>query len=297
MDHKPENSVATKFLIRFVGIQFIAFVVAVILVVSGYSKIAHQYVRSQALQFMDVMMAVREYTSRKVNPVVAPINAISDEAFLPAAVPSYSATKVFEYLRLNHAYEDFQYREASTNPTSPADLATSEEALIIRRFEEDPTLLETSGFRKSSSDHPQFFVAKPIRLTKESCLTCHSTPNKAPRSQLLAYGSKSGFGWQLGDVVGAQIVTLPEDAGLPSPARFVLLLVVAIGVLTVLIILAVNRVFERVVMLPLSRLLRLARNEQSRHNVADSQDEFGFIARVLQGLRSSTDRFDDDTAH
>ena len=72
MDHKPENSVATKFLIRFVGVQFIALVVAVILVISGYSKVAHEYVRSQALQFMDVMVAVREYTSRKVNPILAP---------------------------------------------------------------------------------------------------------------------------------------------------------------------------------------------------------------------------------
>lgn len=296
MDHKPENSVATKFLIRFVGVQFIALVVAVILVISGYSKVAHEYVRSQALQFMDVMVAVREYTSRKVNPIVAPINATSDEAFLPAAVPSYSATKVFEYLKLNHAYEDFQYREASTNPTSPADLATSEEALIIRRFEESPSLLEYSGFKKSSSDHPQFFVAKPIRLTKESCLSCHSTPDRAPRSQLLAYGSKNGFGWQLGDVVGVQIVTLPEDAGLPSPTQFVLLLVVSIGVMTSLIVIVVNRVFERVVMLPLSRLLRLARNEQSRHDVTESQDEFGFIARILQGLRSTVNRLDDDNS-
>ena len=66
--------------------------------------------------------------------------------------------------------------------------------------------------------------------------------------------------------------------------------------MTSLIVIVVNRVFERVVMLPLSRLLRLARNEQSRHDVTESQDEFGFIARILQGLRSTVNRLDDDNS-
>jgi len=182
-----------------VGVQLIALILAVVLVLAGYSAVARQYVKSQAIQFMDVMLSVREYTSRKVNPILAPINAVSDEAFLPAAVPSYSATKVFEYLKLNHAYEDFQYREASLNPTSPADLADEEEALLIRRFIDDPSLKELSGSLKTSSDHHQYFVAKPIRLSKESCLVCHSTPERAPRSQLRVYGKKGGFGWKVGD--------------------------------------------------------------------------------------------------
>ena len=123
MTNPPARSVATDFLIRFVGVQLVALILAVVLVIAGYSVVARQYVRSRAIQFMDVMLSVREYTSRKVNPILAPINAVSDESFLPTVVPSYSATKVFEYLRLNHAYEGFQYREASLNPTSPADLA------------------------------------------------------------------------------------------------------------------------------------------------------------------------------
>lgn len=259
--------------------QLVALILAVVLVLSGYSIVAHQYVRSQAIQFMDVMLAVREYTSRKVNPIIAPINAVSDEAFLPAAVPSYSATKVFEYLRLNHAYEDFQYREASLNPTSPADLADEQEAQLIRHFMSNPSLKELSGSMESMSDHSQYFVAKPIRITKESCLVCHSTPERAPRSQVMVYGEKGGFGWKVGDVVGAQIVTLPEDAGLPAPGRFALLLVAAIGALSVALILAVNHVFSIVVIRPLFRLIQLIRGDHVDEDLNKRSDEFGLIAR------------------
>ena len=234
---------------------------------------------------MDVMLSVREYTSRKVNPIIAPINAVSDEAFLPAAVPSYSATKVFEYLRLNHAYEDFQYREASLNPTSPADLADEQEAQLIRHFMSNPSLKELSGSLESKSDHHQYFVAKPIRITKESCLVCHSTPDRAPRSQIRVYGETGGFGWKVGDVVGAQIVTLPEDAGLPAPSRFALLLVAAVGALSVVVVLAVNHVFSIVVFRPLFRLVRLVHGDHVDENLDRRSDEFGSIARRIKELR------------
>ena len=285
MASSTDRSVATDFLLRFVGVQLVALVVAVVLILSGYSVVARQYVRSQAIQFMDVMLSVREYTSRKVNPIIAPINAVSDEAFLPAAVPSYSATKVFEYLRLNHAYEDFQYREASLNPTSPADLADEQEAQLIRRFMSNPSLKELSGPLETKSDHHQYFVAKPIRLTKESCLVCHSTPENAPRSQIRVYGTTGGFGWKVGDVVGAQIVTLPEDAGLPAPGRFALLLVAAIGGLSVAVILAVNRVFSIVIFRPLFKLLRLINGDHLDEELEKRPDEFGSIARRIRELR------------
>lgn len=285
MASSPARSVATDFLLRFVGVQLVALILAVILVLSGYSVVARQYVRSQAIQFMDVMLSVREYTSRKINPIIAPINAVSDEAFLPSAVPSYSATKVFEYLRLNHAYEDFQYREASLNPTSPADLADEQEAQLIRRFMANPSLKELSGSLDSKSDHHQYFVAKPIRLTKESCLTCHSTPDRAPRSQIRVYGKTGGFGWQVGDVVGAQIVTLPEDAGLPAPGRFALLLVAAVGGLSAAVVLAVNRIFSSVVFRPLFRLLQSVDKGHEDENLEKRPDEFGLLARRFKDLR------------
>ena len=94
MASSPARSVATDFLLRFVGVQLVALVVAVVLVLSGYSVVARQYVRSQAIQFMDVMLSVREYTSRKVNPIIAPINAVSPNKETDTPNPSLAAASL-----------------------------------------------------------------------------------------------------------------------------------------------------------------------------------------------------------
>jgi hypothetical protein len=40
-------------------------------------------------------------------------------------------------------------------------------------------------------------------------LQCHSTPDKAPPGMVKLYGNANGFGWHSGDIVGAQIVSVP----------------------------------------------------------------------------------------
>lgn len=59
---------------------------------------ARAQIDANANLLMDSMLAVREYTSKEVNPIVAPINRES-ATFLPEAVPSYSANRVFSYLK------------------------------------------------------------------------------------------------------------------------------------------------------------------------------------------------------
>ena len=284
------GSLATDFLLRLVGVQFGALILAIVLLVTGYSFVVSNHVRSQAAQFMDAMLAVREYTSRKVNPILAPINSESDTEFYPEAVPSYSAQKVSEYLKLNSSYADFSYREASLNPTSPADQATKQEAELIRQFINDSSLRSLSGELDGQSDHEQFFLAKPIRLTKKKCLTCHSTPAAAPRSQLVRYGTEGGFGWKLGDVVGIQIATLPINSRFVAPTRFVILLFLVVAALVLLITMAINRFFDRLVLIPLRKLVRFAEDvsytpEEASGDLGNRDDEMGSIARSFERLR------------
>ena len=53
------------------------------------------------------------------------------------------------------------------------------------------------------------YLARPIKVTNVSCLTCHSTPDHAPAEMIRQYGSANGFGWKMDEVIGAQIVTVP----------------------------------------------------------------------------------------
>jgi len=191
---------------------------------------------------MDSMLAVREYTSKDVNPIVAPINRES-QVFLPEAVPSYSANRVFSYLKSDGKYRDYSYREATLNPTNPKDRADSFEAQIVEIFRADPALKLQSGVH-TVDGATLHFVARPLKVSKSSCLECHSTPERAPRSQVATYGTIGGFGWHLNETVGAQVVSVPVktvfDAKQTNFTAIVLIFFLTLILLS-LLILALSR--------------------------------------------------------
>jgi hypothetical protein len=199
---------------------------------------ARREIDNRASFFMDTMLAVREYTSTDVNPIIAPLNAKS-QTFLPEAVPSYAATKVYSYLSNNKNYRQYLYREATLNPTNLKDRADSFESRIVEIFRADPSIKQQTGTRQSGSSELHYF-ARPIVVSKASCLACHSTPDRAPASQLATYGTVSGFGWQLGEIVGAQIVSVPvkevQTAKSLNFLSIVLMFFAALAVLSILLV-------------------------------------------------------------
>lgn len=198
-------------------------------------------IEARASQFMDSMMAVREYTSNDVGPIVAPLNITSD-LFLPEAVPSYSANRVYSYLERMPGYQHYSYREATLNPTNLKDKADPFEARLIELFRANPSINFQSGDRTSSAGKLHY-VARPLVVSKASCLECHSVPERAPRSQISTYGTISGFGWQLGEIVGAQIVSVPvaeiESARQRGFVGIVLMFFVSLVLISTLVVMLI----------------------------------------------------------
>lgn len=127
---------------------------------------------------------------------------------MPESVPAYAAKSVFGVMETMPQFRNYHYREAVTNPTNLEDLPGELEAAIIKRFQANPKLQEISGdnINQILSFH---YTARPLTVTNQSCLRCHSTAEQAPLSLLNAYGSKHGFNWKVGDIIGAQIVSVP----------------------------------------------------------------------------------------
>jgi len=163
--------------------------------------------REETLHKANIMMqaalSIRAYTVDEVRPL---LNATNSKTFLPQTVPAYAATDNFN--RLRKRYADYSYKEATLNPTNPADRATDWEADIVKYFKDHPQATEFAGVRESATG-PSLYLSHPLRISKASCLTCHSTPAAAPAAMIAKYGSDNGFGWKLNDVVGAQIVSVP----------------------------------------------------------------------------------------
>src|SRR5580692_7601199 len=161
---------------------------------------ARSEIQGNARLLVESALAVRTYTNKQINPL---LKTQSRYGFLPQRVAAYSAKEYFNNLR--QQFPDYTYREATLNPTNLAD---DWEAEVVRHFRDNPAVKELIGERETAVGRT-LYLARPIRIADEACLECHSSVAVAPQSMLDKYGTANGFGWQLKDVVGAQIVSVP----------------------------------------------------------------------------------------
>lgn len=251
---------------------------------------ASQLIDQRSQFFMDAMLAVRSYTSQSVNPIIAPLNE-GPGIFRPEAVPSYSAQTVFAGLKAKDDYRNYSYREAALNPTNLRDKADSFETSIIDQFRANKSLKVLSG-DKSTPLGSVHYVARPIQVTKESCLTCHSTPQRAPASQLRAYGDSSGFGWKLDEIVGTQIVTVPQKTVLQAKDRSLAATGALLAVIFAVVAVMTNLVLGQLIIRPMRDISRKA-DEASvtpatvTFDERNRKDEIGLLAKSFERMKQS----------
>jgi HAMP domain-containing protein len=250
---------------------------------------AQAEVASKAMTLMQTMTAVRNYTNTHINPLLAP-RLETESVFIPETVPAYAATEVFENLRRNEGYNNFFYKEATLNPTNLRDKADTFETTIVEHFRQESGTKEISDFRSIPSGRV-FYIARPLAITKESCLRCHSTPEAAPKSQLATYGKENGFGWKLNEIVAAQIISVPAEEVFASAKQSLSL---AIGILIsifAVVILIINFLLKQTVIQPIKKISHLAK-EVSTGKITDdfeqtSNDEIGILAASFNRMKSS----------
>jgi protein-histidine pros-kinase len=187
----------------------------VLLAGTGLAIVAHvayrflmENAKAQVVQQAQLMMesarATRDYTSDELKPLLSRVAGHGDE-FIPQTVPAYGATQSFARLRTR--YPDYTYKEAALNPTNPRNRAEDFETDIINTFRNHPDRREIIGERETPTGEA-LYLAHPIQV-KQSCLECHDVASRAPAALLNTYGSANGFGWKLGEINAAQIVSVP----------------------------------------------------------------------------------------
>ncbi|ACK64376.1 putative sensor with HAMP domain protein [Rippkaea orientalis PCC 8801] len=247
-------------------------------------------VTDKALLLIETMGAVRDYTSTQINPELA-ARLETEEQFLPQTVPGYSAREVFEGLRNQPEYRNFFYKEATLNPTNLRDKADSFEAQIVERFRQDPKLREVSGFRRDLPGEDIFYIARPIAIKKKSCLRCHSTPEAAPKSQLITYGSETGFGWKLNEIVGVQMISVPASRVLTTARELQLNVLVILGAFLLLAMALINFFLKQTITNPIKKMAQLAQKistgDLSREFEHPANDEVGMLAASLNRMKVS----------
>lgn len=211
LDKIKNLKIGTKFNLLLIIVFIISIVVSGTALSSVLQRRAQNEVTDKALILIKTMTSVRKYTQDRVNPLLAP-RLETEPVFISETIPAFSATEVFENLRKNEEYKNFLYKEATLNPTNLRDKADPFEAQIVERFRNNPKLQEISDFREFP-EGTVFYIARPLAVSQQTCLRCHSTPDQAPKSQLATYGSTNGFNWKLNEIVAAQIISVPSEVG------------------------------------------------------------------------------------
>jgi HAMP domain-containing protein len=165
--------------------------------------------REEVLQSSRIMMesaaGARKYTSEQIAPILKPQIG---QHFYPQSVSAYAAKRNFDVI--HEKFPDYMYREAALNPSNPQDRAVDWEADIINDFRAHPDKKEISVERATPTG-PMLELARPL-VNKPACMECHSTAATAPASMIALYGNENGFGWKPGEIIGAQIVSVPMSA-------------------------------------------------------------------------------------
>jgi protein-histidine pros-kinase len=275
-----------KFNLAFIAIFLIG------LGVAGYTsnQLLQQNAREEILQnarlVMETALATRAYTASQVGPL---LETQMKYAFLPQSIPAYSAREVLAGLR--QKFGDYAYKEATINPTNPRNRAVEWETDIVNQFRGSSDRGEIIGERDTPTGR-SLYIARPIKIGDPSCLTCHSTVEAAPKTLVDRYGPANGFGWQLNEIIGAQVVSVPADVPYQRATAAYRTFMTSLTAVFLLIGVALNLMLYAMVIRPVSKLSKLA-DQVSMGNMdvpdfqARARDEIGVLADSFNRMKKS----------
>jgi HAMP domain-containing protein len=247
---------------------------------------ARRSVLAEAAIIMNAADATIHYTDTQVVPLLS--NQLKTQ-FLPQSIPFFVAQQTFG--QMASSLPDDVYRQPAVNPTNPADRPTPWEADIIKTLAAQPDLTELVTERSTDAGNILSY-SQPIRVTSESCLTCHSTPDAAPPSMVDTYGRDNGFDWKLGDTVGAQIVSMPESVPLQRARSSLYVIMGGLTIVFAMMLIMLNLLLHFFIIVPVRRISKLA-DEVSLGNMDvpefqfSSGDEIGSLAVSFNRMRRS----------
>jgi protein-histidine pros-kinase len=279
-----------KLIVKFNLVFLLIFAVG--LTIAGYASrnLLQQNARDEVLQnariMMEAALATRTYTSNQVRPL---LETQMKYEFRPQSVPAFAATEQFNDLRKK--FIDYSYKEATLNPTNPRDRVSDWEGEIVSQLRREPDRAEIIGERETLTGRA-LYLARPIQIKSEACLTCHSTVETAPKTMIELYGPANGFGWKLNEIVGAQIVSVPMALPIKRSEDTFKVFMISLTAVFAFIFVALNLMLHYIVIWPVTKLSQLA--DQVSLGKLDApgfavkgKDEIAALAGSFERMRTS----------
>ncbi len=213
-----------------------------------FSTILFQNQKESAVQeaekridiFMSKWLALFDYIEVKQKDIfykleedgLLKVEGYFDQRVLSFTYIAREIQKKYEEIEREKGNIPYRYRLAATTPRNVVNQATTHEVEILERFRKG----EIEKFSEYIiRENEKFYVSyKPIAKTDESCMRCHSTPERAPKGLVDRYGAHAGFDVPL-DYIRALIVMEIPFSEIEEEAfnHFILSIVIMLSILLV----------------------------------------------------------------
>jgi len=277
-----------KFNLAIVAAMAIGYAGAGFLLHDLFVDSARQTVLENARIMMSAANAFKSYTDQQIVPLTGGMQ--QNGAFTTAAVPFYAVKTSFHAVQVQ--FPSYSLAEVALNPTNKEDAPSDWQADFINEFRNSPGATEQVGERET----PQGAVldlAQPIVVSDPGCLACHSTPAAAPPAMVAKYGSDNGFGWTLGETVGAQIVSVPLELPLVRANDVFETFMAILAGMMLVVLLILNVLLDYIVIRPLVKVASIANavslGEEAEEYVKPGTDEVSSISASFNRMRRSLD--------
>jgi len=249
---------------------------------------AREQVLYNAQLMMETALAMRSYTISQVKPVIE-----DTQEQQRAAQSQDQGDQIFRDLCAKRGLVGKRVFRPQTVPAfaaNPRNRALDWEEDVIKAFKNRPDLKVFDGERDTPLGR-SLFLARPLRAPK-ACLECHSTPGNAPPEMLKIYGTANGFGWTEGDVIAAQIVSVPVSLPVQMANQAFRQLIVSLVLVGFLTLVVLDAVLYATVIRPVSRFA--ARADEISKGQLDvpelevrGKDEISILAAAFNRMHRS----------
>ena len=275
-----------KFNISILAAFAVGFVIAAFVLHSVFNANARAQVMQNARIMMTAANAIRTYTADDLVPLL-PME--HDGKFVAETVPAFAAQTNFKDVQA--AFAGYTYREPALNPTHLSDRAQDWEADIIRVFRIDASKKELV-IERDTAFGSTLNLARPVTITDEACLLCHTEPSAAPAALIKSYGTANGFGWKLNETIGAQIVSVPMAVPLQVARDTYITFLIIMTVMFAIIFVILNLLLHYLVIAPVKRVSAIADavslgDENVETYVKPGQDEISSLSVSFNRMRES----------
>ena len=275
---------------RFSLILILIFIVTLPLITSVmyyfFRENAIREVADKAVLTMHSMDSLRKYVGDELRPGIK--KELADKFFLEGMSGFYILRKVS--YNLQNVQPHYVYKQATANPLALENRADYYEEWLLSQFRENPKTRELNGLRTDGAV-PLYYIARPVRVDRPDCMTCHGDPATAPKEQVERYGSTSGYNYVTGSVVGANIIYVPASVPIAIARKSTAMVAIVFTALFILLFIIINLLIRRSIIRPIENFVAVAdqvsKGKFDNNFEVRTQDELKTLADAFTRLKTS----------